>query len=298
MTKATIIFLLLAFFSCSNEKQVNVATFNIGNHLLPGEPNSWQTRFPLVKSFLIKQNFDVIGMQEVTNVKLQDLQKILPHYDYVGTGRDNGKDAGEYCPIFFKKNKYTLLAKSQFWLSETPDVPGSIDWSGSFPRMVTWIKLKSNSTGHIFFVFNTHFCEKSEDARKKSAVLLLKKIFEIAENAPVILTGDFSTTSDNGSYQILITNWNRFLSMINSEDIAKRYINKDSSTYNGFTDNLTGTKTDFIFVNGYMTVKNYEIHVVKEGNIFISDHYPVSVKLSFLFERRPRPGDITKLPWE
>jgi endonuclease/exonuclease/phosphatase family metal-dependent hydrolase len=135
--------------------------------------NIWSARVPVIQTFLNEASFDIIGMQEVTHQQLLDLKKMLPDYDYAGTGREDGREKGEYCPIFYKKSKYTLMAKSQFWLSETPEIPGSMSWEGTYPRIVTWVKLVSNKTGHIFFVFNTHFCHMSELARENSANLIM-----------------------------------------------------------------------------------------------------------------------------
>ena len=236
-------------------------------------------------------------MQEVTSQQLLDLQKILPGYHYAGLARSKDSD-DEYCPIFFKKEKFSLLAKSQFWLSETPEIPGSIGWEGAFPRIVTWVKLKSNVSGHIFFVFNTHFDHISEKAREQSAILVMKKIKEIADFAPAILIGDFNADKGSKTFKLLTTNWNSYLSFVDTENVARKFVNKDSTTFNGFSKTSPNVKIDFIFVNGYFNVGNYKIHLERNDQVFISDHYPVSATLDFLFERRPRPDNEVENPWE
>jgi hypothetical protein len=40
--------------------------------------------------------------------------------------------AGEFVPIFYRKDRLTLRSVEHFWLSETPDVPGSISWCSVF----------------------------------------------------------------------------------------------------------------------------------------------------------------------
>lgn len=295
-----IAFLILLFFmiSCTNKKQVKIATFNARYYNSNEVENSWETRVSSMQSFFNKEDFDIIGMQEVTHYQILDLQKRLPHYEYVGKGQADGHEGGEYCPIFYKKDKYTLLAKSQFWLSETPETPGSINWEGLFPRIVTWVKLENNKTGYIFFVFNTQFCHISEFAREKSAILILKKINEIADYAPVILTGDFNMQKDSKPYLILTSNWDRFISLINSEELDNKFENKDSTTCNNFSSNSPSHKTDFIFVNGYLSVSKYKVHIVKQKTFSISDNYPVSATLNFLFERRFRHGKLLDEPWQ
>jgi endonuclease/exonuclease/phosphatase family metal-dependent hydrolase len=288
----------LLLFSCSPEKQVEVVTLNIRNQNLDDGANSWQARLPLVQDFFEDENFDIIGLQEVTAQQLFDLKNLLTDYDYVGNGRGNGNDEGEYCPVFYKKASYSLMAKSQFWLSDTPEIPGSISWGGTFPRLVTWVKLKSNSSGHIFYVFNTHFCHMSAMAREKSAALLLQKILEIAGEAPVILTGDFNMGQEAREYELLTSNWDRFYSLMDAETIARKHINKDTPTFNGYSKSPSSAKIDYILVNSYFSVSKYEVHLVKDNGVFISDHNPVSAKMTFLFERKPRPGHVYDAPWE
>lgn len=297
MPKIIFAILFIFLFSCSNDKQVRIATFNIRYDNSGDGINSWESRMPLIQLFFQKEKLDIIGMQEVTRKQLVDLQNLLPDYNYVEQGREAGKEYGEYCPIFYKKSKFSILAKSHFWLSDTPDIPGSIHWIGTIPRIVTWAKMKNNHSGHIFFVFNTHFCNVSETAREKSAILLLQKINEIAGYAPVLLTGDFNSENDSKTYQILTSNWDRFISMMDSESMAKKFVNRDSTTFNGFGSISVPKKIDYIFVNSYFSVSNYKVHVVKENGVYISDHYPVSITANFLFERQARLGPATESPW-
>ena len=48
----------------------------------------------------------------------------LPEYDGIGVGRDDGKTAGEYAPLFYRKDKYEVLDSNTFWLAENPDSVG------------------------------------------------------------------------------------------------------------------------------------------------------------------------------
>jgi len=298
MRKIAYFISIIFFFACSQGKQVKVATFNVRYNSANDGPNIWSERLPLIQSFLSKEYFDIIGMQEVTSQQLLDLQRILPEYSFAGMARDVKSENDEYCPIFYKKEKFSLLAKSQFWLSETPEIPESIGWDGAFPRIVTWVKLKSNLSGHIFFVFNTHFDHMSEMAREQSAIVVMKKIKEIADYAPSVLTGDFNADKSSKTYKLLTTNWNTYISFVDTEDLAKKFVNKDSTTFNGYSKTAPYVKIDFILVNGFFSVNNYKIHIEREDELFISDHYPVSVTLDFLFERRSRQDSLIENPWQ
>ena len=67
--------------------------------------NGWEKRRPVVCDILRVESFDIFGSQEVLHSQLEDISKALPQYDYIGVGRDDGRTAGEYAPIFYKKDR-------------------------------------------------------------------------------------------------------------------------------------------------------------------------------------------------
>src|SRR3546814_15261924 len=44
-------------------------------------------------------------------------------YQFVGVARDDGKDKGEFSPLGFRRDRFTLVGSGTFWLSPTPDTP-------------------------------------------------------------------------------------------------------------------------------------------------------------------------------
>jgi endonuclease/exonuclease/phosphatase family metal-dependent hydrolase len=143
-----------------------------------------------------------MGTQEGLHHQLQELAEQLKEYTYIGVGRDDGKQAGEYSAIFYKKNKFKLLQRGNLWLSETSDKP-SKGWDAALPRICTWGQFKDNASGFSFFVFNVHFDHRGVQARKESAALIAAKVKEIAGKTPAIVTGDFNFTQKNENYNIL-----------------------------------------------------------------------------------------------
>ncbi len=164
--------------------------------------NSWPQRLPVVAGLIRFHEFDLLGTQEAFHHQLVDLQKLLPDLAYTGGGRDDGKEAGEYSAIFFRKDKFSLLESGTFWLSQTPNLPGR-GWDADLPRICTWAKLrKADGSGNLF-VFNTHFDHRGVQARLESAKLIIARIKEIANDEPVILTGDFNVDQNSESYKSL-----------------------------------------------------------------------------------------------
>ena len=79
---------------------------------------------------------DIVGFQEVLHNQLQDLKELLGEgYDHVGVGRDDGKEKGEYSPIFWDKELFEVVRWKSVWLSPTPEVPGSVGWDAVSPSV-------------------------------------------------------------------------------------------------------------------------------------------------------------------
>jgi endonuclease/exonuclease/phosphatase family metal-dependent hydrolase len=287
-----VVMFFISSFGCSNKeeskKDLHVVTFNVRYDNPDDGPNRWEMRVPLIESYFAKEMPDIIGMQEVKHNQIIDLQKILPGFAYVGTGRDDGKQGGEYTPIFYKKDKFSLLENSQFWLSETPEVPGSIGWDAAITRIVTWAKFEDKFSGKTFCFFNTHFDHRGVKAREMSPFLLSDKIAEIAVNSPVILTGDFNIQKNNATlgsavYDNLIETLKSKNALNSAELITETPVTTTGSTSTGFRPNWTvgesGDAIDYIFVNEYFKVKSYRVDRIVKDSIFISDHWPVIARL-------------------
>ena len=288
--------LLLLLSSCGFEsKKITVVSLNIRSVSTTDSLNTWDKRKPLIKKFLKEGKFDIISFQEVLKPQLNFLTNILHGYSVVSAGRKNGVDVGEHCSIFYKDSKFDLLAKSFFWLSGNPEEPGSIGWGANMPRMVTWAKLQNKRTGHIFFVFNTHLSHL-EYAQNKSVLLLLNKIKSIADNVPVIITGDFNMEPGSQPYELMTGNWHNYFSFSDAYKISTFPVAENENTYNEFKVKDGIKRIDYIFVNGYLDVQSYKTFKINKGGTFISDHYPVMAELKFNIDRVERNGKNKPLP--
>lgn len=95
---------------------------------------------------------DLLGMQEVLHNQMEDLKRGLPQYTALGVGRDDGKEAGEYCPIFFRTNRFTLVEYGNFSLSEQPETIGIKGWDASYNRVTTWAILQERTTDKSLYI--------------------------------------------------------------------------------------------------------------------------------------------------
>jgi len=219
---------------------------------------------------------NICGMQEVLIGQIRDLTKLLPTYTYVGVGRDDAKEGGEFSPIFYKKDKYTVLESNTFWLSQTPEKP-SKSWDAALNRIVTYAKLKDNKTKKVFYVFNTHFDHIGQVARRESAKMLVAKIKAIDPKIPVILTGDFNSTPSEEP-TIIING-----GLIDAQKVSKQPHFGPISTFNGFeSKEITGKLIDYIFLNSdkIKVLKHATLSNTWDGR-FASDHHAVLAQLEF-----------------
>ena len=168
--------------------------------------NGWDRRCPVVCDILRVESFDIFGSQEVLHSQMEDLQRALPEYGFVGVGRNDGKTEGEYAPIFYKKDRIKCLQSGTFWLSETPYVVASVGWDAKYTRICTWGQFKDLKSGKRFWMFNLHMDHRGVEARKQSCYLVLSKVKEMCGKQPYILTGDFNVDQKNEIYNI-ITLW-------------------------------------------------------------------------------------------
>jgi endonuclease/exonuclease/phosphatase family metal-dependent hydrolase len=282
---------------------LRVMTFNIRYDNPKDGPHGWANRKDKVAGMVKLYAADIVGMQEALRSQIDDLAERLPQYEWIGVGRQDGKDAGEFTPIFYKRDHLELLDKSTFWLSETPDKAGSRSWDAALPRIVTWAKFKEKPNGAQFYLFNTHFDHLGPTARLESAKLLRSKVAATAANQPAVVIGDFNCQSNSPPYQWLIGNEtpppagdpNTSAAASNGGKAESKESLKESladamnrtrsphhgptTTWNGFKALVPGRKIDHIFVRGPIAVEQHAILADHWDGRFPSDHLPVLVEI-------------------
>ena len=251
-------------------QQITVGTFNIRFDNPRDSGNLWVDRAPVVANLIRFHGFDVLGIQEGLKNQLDDISNALPEYSRYGKGRDDGKDAGEHSAIFFRKDRFKLLKSGDFWLSETPDVPGK-GWDVTCcNRICSWVYLEDVKSKKQFYAFNVHYDHQGVVARRESSKLILKKINEIAGTKPVLLTGDFNGGRDSEWYKTIASS--EVLADVNGK-VKFPYANNSSS--NGFRTPRGQSVIDHIFMSKQFTATRWGILTDTYFGKFPSDHFPV-----------------------
>ena len=319
MKKLFLLVLLVVATFQLNAQQLLVGSYNIryknANDSVNG--NVWTKRCQVICDQLNFMAPDIFGAQEVLYPQLQDMLKALDGYGYIGIGRDDGQQGGEYEAVFYKKDRLKLLDHGDFWLSETPDKPG-LGWDAACIRICTWGKFSVKQPGREprrrglfgrgpkpketeFYFFNLHMDHVGVVARREAAKLVVAKVKEIAKGAPVFITGDFNVDQYNEIYTIFTESG----ILKDSYDTARiRFA--ENGTFNAFkTEYYTTSRIDHVFVSPSTQVESYGVltnsywtpdeteETLKSSDApqeisfdtYIrrnpSDHYPVFVRIRF-----------------
>jgi len=277
-------FLALAAAACATlpppardaVRGLRVMSFNIRYDEPRDGVNAWPRRKDLVAATIAFHRVDLAGLQEVLAAQLADLRELLPEYGAVGVGRDDGKEAGEFNPVLFRKDRFRLLGSSTFWLSEEPDKPGLKGWDAACARVVTWARLRDLWTGETLVLFNTHFDHVGERARRESAKLILSNLPRIAAGAPLVLTGDFNGTREDAAYRTLVSGEGGRPLLRDARDLSARPPYGPPASFNGFrAEPAAGLPIDHIFVGPSAIVLRAGILPATWSGRFVSDHNPV-----------------------
>jgi endonuclease/exonuclease/phosphatase family metal-dependent hydrolase len=260
---------------------VRVMSFNIRFDNPADGANAWPLRKEMAAGVIDFHRVDIAGLQEALFLQIEDLEVLLPDYAWVGVGRDDGKQAGEFSPLFYRRDRFRLLGSSTFWLSEEPDKPGLKGWDAACPRVVTRARLRDLWTGRHLTVFNTHFDHVGEKARQQSAVLVLAAVRDVPPGDGVVLTGDFNCTSTDAAYRALVdTDLGPGARLRDARDASERPPFGPSATFNGFRpDAGSGAPIDHIFVGPGVVVLRAGVLPGSWGGRFVSDHNPVLAEI-------------------
>lgn len=273
---------LAAFLvGCNAPEPFRVMTFNLRYGTAPDGDDAWDLRREKVISTIRSNEPDILGLQEVLAFQARELRAALPEYEFVGVGRDDGLEAGEYAPIMFRRKLFTPLEFGYVWLSPDPDRPGVKGWDAACPRMLTWIRLGfKRAPLHSAYVINTHFDHVGEQARLESA-RIIRNMTDALGGKPVIVMGDFNAQPDSPPYKVLMTEHGNLAELRDVHRLLDRP-EAASGTFHGFRGGQDGARIDWILITRRLEPISYEIDRRPFADRYPSDHYPVNAAVRLL----------------
>jgi len=255
--------------------EFTAATYNLRLDTPDDGPNVWANRRDAVRALVRYHGIELMGTQEGLMNQITDLAA-MPGFAWVGVGRDDGRDEGEHSAIFYRSDRFELLAHGDYWLSATPDVPSRSWDSRCCNRLATWAKLRDTPSRREFFVFSVHFDHEAEVSRRESARLMLRKVQEIAGSMPAVILGDFNATPESEPIRIMTSGMRDG----RSESETPPY--GPVGTFNGFhLEAPLSERIDYVFLTPRWRVLSYAALTDSVEARYPSDHLPVVARLRF-----------------
>ena len=256
---------------------LKVMTFNVRLPLAQDGANAWENRRDLAVEMVAAERPDVIGTQELHKPQGDYFVQRLRGYSWFGIDRRGGH-ADEHMGIYYRRDRLRLLYHGNYWLSDTPSVPGSISWGHPYPRMVTWALFETRPDRRRFYVINTHFPYRPEDgdARLKAAQMIASWIALLPAEIPKILLGDFNTLPEGPVHAT-------FASILEDAWLAAPRKTGPAETFHAFTGNAD-RRIDWILTRGFRA-KSARTVTTNRGGRYPSDHFPVVAELAWRSNR-------------
>lgn len=249
-------------------------SFNIRYATAPDIGNRWDDRRESVVDCIRRAGPDLLGLQECRlDGQIQDILNGLPEYDWFGEPRGGESDSAlEMTPVLYRRDRFQAVDSGNFWLSETPTMPGSRSWNAWLPRTLTWVRLRDGGRRLIFA--NTHFDHLSGRARGKSAAMLVTWIGSKAEDEDCILTGDFNASKRTKTYRILTA-------LLRDPFRDPRLKDKTAEgSFHGFGLFEPPMAIDWILASAELLPQRARVEIERPGGRWLSDHHPVIVQFA------------------
>ena len=248
---------------------LRVMSYNIrcGSCEKADDPNHWSRRKLLVAQTIRSAQADLVGLQEAEWFQIRDLIALLPQYDWMGVGRDDGADKGEMNAVLVRRAVLTISSSKTFWLSETPERV-SRGWDAALNRTLSLLKLRRQADGREIIFANTHFDHVGQVARRESARLIGATLQREAGGLPVILTGDLNDRPGSVAHSLLTQ------VLVDAAVASLTPLSGGDLTFNGFGSDLqAGNKIDYVLVDGLTQVLTHHILSERFEGPYASDHY-------------------------
>ena len=273
--------LLCTFLSAlsAHADDFRLLSFNIRYANPKDGADRWENRREAVAK-LIREEADLAGLQEALPEQRAEIAERCAEFSVIGAGREPG-DNGEASPILFRKDRFEAMASGTFWLSDTPETPGSRSWGNTLPRICTWAKLRDAKSGAAFFFFNTHLDHQSQPSRERALVLIAQRMQARDGSEAAVLGGDFNINEDNPAFASLAAADGKPRGVLPMLSAYKMAGIPAEGTFHAFTGKPQPSAIDFFFLehdrwklSGLAVLKTTYPGIDGTAR-YPSDHFPI-----------------------
>ena len=262
-------------------KPVRLMSFNVRYDTATDGAHNWAHRRRLVADTIRYHDPDVIGVQEAMTHQLRELEVMLPAYEWVGDARSAATPSGEHTAVGYRRARFGPPETDTFWLSETPEVAGSVGWDARHPRVATWVRLREHGADRALAVLNTHLDHAGERARRRGIALALSRLADLVDDDAVALCGDFNCPVGGPAHAAAsgyaLPGGRR---LCDSRRLAP-HRHGPTTTRTDFEDLLPDMGIDHVFVSDDAAVTGWSAVTDRDDAHYASDHLPVVVDCEF-----------------
>lgn len=257
-------------------ENLKIVTFNLRTLYDAGDGvNSFIHRAGIILDKINEEKPDVICFQEVGEKIRPFLEKYLVDYNMVGHGRL--KDfSSEGLGVAYRKDTMDLFGLEQFWLSPTPQVPGTrYEIQSIYPRTCVYVVVKHKNMKTPIRLYDVHLDHESDEARIlgiKQLVDKMKKDNEIIKY-PSFLLGDFNAQQDSETIRFC-NEYKEYPLVDLTKDVGSTFHDFGGT---GDTEEARGRKIDYIYTDSETAEKLTKVYKWEDSKngIYLSDHYPI-----------------------
>jgi len=239
-------------------------------------PNDGRFNWPHRKNVLKKSidlfSPDILGTQEGRMPQLHDLRTLITNFDLADIHREWIAERMYPC-LFYNPQRLLLRESGDIWLSQTPDIAGSLSFDSAFPRLCTWATfdiMKAPARDKTIMIINTHLDHILPATRLSQIQVLIEEIKKInALQLPIILMGDFNEAPEGPVYKTILNQ------LPEIRDPWKELKLKEEGSHHNFDGNNTdNSRIDWILASKQLTPKELYLDKYHEST-FPSDHFPL-----------------------
>jgi endonuclease/exonuclease/phosphatase family metal-dependent hydrolase len=210
----------------ASPRPMTVMTFNVLCSICGGgEYDPWDDRLGYFADIFARHDPDLIGIQELTpiNGEVDAVLAQAPGHEAVFYAPAEGGLPYPDATIFFRKERFSLVERGEYWLSPTPDEPSSTGFSSpQLPRLLVWAVLRDRADGRELYFASTHF-DNNSPSQELSAPLVLERTAPFVDQGPVIVVGDFNSQPTDVAYATLTTDQSHGFAFENVFDLAAEW---------------------------------------------------------------------------
>jgi len=245
---------------------MKIVTFNIRYDGADDRENAFSFRRELIRARIEREKPDIIGFQEVLPHVARWLRENLSDYTVAGCGR--GPDfQDEHMILACRRDSLQLLTLENFWLSPTPEIPGSrYERQSICPRCCAAAMLREEATGRVFRVYATHLDHEDAYAREEGLKLILTRIEAARPALPSVLLGDFNAQPDDPE-----------LAPLRECQFLRDVTGSSGPTYHDY--GRVADKIDYIALSKEWECRSVKLWDGTENGVYLSDHYPVEAEV-------------------